>query len=140
MKLLYKIDYVLDASSIFEAYENHIQYILYNNVTSSYSLIELGNIIYKHSKLLKRISEQEAMKYMEDFYNIISRMFVYEQHRVEEFLDILNISLKFNITFYDASYVYLAYILDLPLITEDKKLREKVKDFIQTFSLKDILE
>ncbi|AGJ62249.1 Hypothetical Protein SiL_0792 [Sulfolobus islandicus LAL14/1] len=39
---------------------------------------------------------------------------------------------------YDASYVWLARKLDLPLITEDNKLRKAVKKDLKVLSTKDI--
>lgn len=37
--------------------------------------------------------------------------------------------------FYDSSYVYVAKILGLPLVTEDKELRKRVSGKIRTLEM-----
>ncbi|BFI73257.1 hypothetical protein YN1_2440 [Nanoarchaeota archaeon] len=132
--------YIFDASSIYESFISNNYGILYGNITLNYAIFELGNIIYKHTNLLKIYDYQEAIEGMKNIIKILRKMKIYRFHTIKDYISIINFSLKFNITFYDAAYVYLAYRLKKPLITEDVKLREKVKDLIQTFSLKDILE
>ena len=42
-------------------------------------------------------------------------------------VDEVKVALDYKISYYDASYVQLSMDLSLPLVTEDKKLAEKVK-------------
>jgi predicted nucleic acid-binding protein len=48
--------------------------------------------------------------------------------------------MDYGITFYDASYVWLARKLDLPLVTEDNKLRKAVERELKVLSVDEIIK
>ena len=52
--------------------------------------------------------------------------------------EVAELANRLNISFYDASYVFLAKSKNLPLVTEDKKLKSRVKGHIATLSLDDL--
>lgn len=49
--------------------------------------------------------------------------------------DLLQLSLKFNISAYDATYVWLAHSQSIPLCTLDKKLQKKVAGFVEILKI-----
>jgi predicted nucleic acid-binding protein len=51
---------------------------------------------------------------------------------------ILETASKLNLTFYDASYAYLAKTKNLTLITQDKTLQNKTAPYIKTQKLESI--
>ena len=46
----------------------------------------------------------------------------------EEFKEVMKLAAQLDLTFYDASYLYLAKKIGMPLVTEDKELLEKAKN------------
>ena len=49
--------------------------------------------------------------------------------------DIIDFAVKFDLTFYDASYAYLSKKIGVVLVTEDVKMVKKVQGNINTQSL-----
>jgi len=50
------------------------------------------------------------------------------------------IAMDYGITFYDASYVWLARKLNLPLVTEDNRLRKAVEKKLEILSVDEIIK
>ena len=50
----------------------------------------------------------------------------------------LKISIKLELTFYDSAYVNLAKTKNIPLITEDGKLRRKAEKIVETHSVNEL--
>ncbi len=130
------MSYVFDASSIFKSIIDNKINILIGNYTDNLAKYELGNTIWKKYYIKKEISVKE--------YSIISRI-VFGTLKLLKILDptgseqdILDIARKIGITFYDATYVYHSKRLGSPLVTEDYKLRNKIKNIIKVLSLNEI--
>lgn len=114
---------IFDTSSIYKAIEiNHID-VLIDGKTLNLSLYELGNVIWKYV-VRKKITVKEAKKLL-----AIIKKTIYLMEIVEIGLnsDALNIAIKHNISYYDASYIQLALQEKDYLITEDKKLQQTAK-------------
>jgi predicted nucleic acid-binding protein len=124
---------LFDSSAIFRAIkENKIDF-LNGNLTLELARYELGNIIWKENALHAKISEQESKMMIKTVKRVLSIMNVLEIAGNEE--QILEISTKLKITFYDASYTYFAKANELKLITEDARLIKKVSSTIEASSL-----
>jgi len=82
---------------------------------------EMGNGIWKEYALQSAIREEEFHEFLTLLRTVIGRA---EQlvPDSETFLEIAQIAAKERITFYDASYVAMAKIRKLALVTEDSKL------------------
>ena len=52
--------------------------------------------------------------------------------------EILKISMKLELTFYDSAYINLAKTNNIPLITEDEKLRRKAEKIVKTYSINEL--
>lgn len=77
---------------------------------------EIGNVVWKEHKkgLLK--DWEKAIKAFKDIFECIQ---VYSIDQVEE---VEKIAVERDLSFYDASYVYIAEKLNLKLLTEDKDI------------------
>ncbi len=127
------MSYVFDSSSIFRAIiENRVDKLVdgYTDILAKY---ELGNIIWKNYYLKNKISSDEYTILYRMVSKTLGLLKILMMDGYEE--EILNIAAKLGITFYDAVYVYHSIRLDIPLVTEDKKLVAKVQNHIKTFTL-----
>ncbi|BDC00009.1 type II toxin-antitoxin system VapC family toxin [Saccharolobus caldissimus] len=128
------MSYVFDSSSIYKAFSFNKLSILGGNYTVILSKFELGNVIWKEVTIFKRITEDEGEKLYQFLLKVLETMNL-EDVKYDE---VEKIAIKNRISFYDASYVWLARNLSLPLITEDEKLRKKASGFVSVMSLEEI--
>jgi len=96
---------------------------LANGLTLDLTLYECLNAIWNECKLLKKFKEDIALDYVGIVAHLFKSMYVSSIKGFEE--EIFKLACKEEITVYDASYLYLAKVKDLILVTDDKKLREK---------------
>lgn len=101
---------------------------------------ELGNALWRECFLLKRISIQEAKKSLDFMYSILERMQVSSLDN-ETGIQILDTAYKFNLTFYDTTYLIEAKKSDRILVTDDNKLAIVAKNLgIKILSSKTLLK
>lgn len=85
-------------------------------------LYELGNVFWKHPAKRSEDVELDFKALFDlglDFFDVLRPDALGAIHKTAK---------SFEITFYDATYVYLARELDCKLITADERLQKKVKD------------
>ncbi|ADX81914.1 PIN domain-containing protein [Sulfolobus islandicus] len=128
------MSYVFDSSSIYALLTKGKIELLGGNYTVFLAKLELGNIVWKEAFLHKRISREEGLRLLSFISKVLNTMNLEDVNCKET----EEIALDYGITFYDASYVWLARKLDLPLITEDNKLRKAVEKDLKVLSTKDI--
>jgi len=87
-------------------------------------------------KLLEKFKEDVALEYVGIVADLFKSMYVSSVKGSEE--EIFKLACKKEITIYDASYLYLAKVKNLVLVTDDRKIREKVSKYIKTLASKDI--
>ena len=128
--------YVFDSSSIFRAVlENKVD-LLVDGYTDEIARYELGNIIWKKRVLKKELDEDEYSRLSRLIYRVFNLLSILNIHGSE--LDVTEIAVKYELTFYDATYVCHSKNMELPLVTEDEKLKHKIKDIIKVISLNEI--
>ena len=128
--------YLFDASAIFRAIKENKTDLLTGNGTVELARYELGNIIWKNYFLQAKISIEESKMITKAVKHTLRVMEVLQIVDKEE--QILETATELKITFYDASYVYLAKEKDLQLITEDLRLKKKVPSTIHVSTLDEI--
>ncbi len=133
---------VFDASSIITALihlrEKAID-ILNRQYTPSLAYYEIGNAIWKDIVLKKGKEEIDAANIMNLLSNIISHMWIYEIRTAEDLSSTLKLAIELKITFYDASYIYLAKKFNAFLVSEDRELRNKARSVaVKAFSILDL--
>ena len=127
---------VFDSSSIFEAILQGKIHILSEGVTTPLAYYELGNILWKSVRFHGDISEMEALKLWKLIVKTLNLMQIIDVKGGEE--EALKISIKLELTFYDSAYVNLAKTKNIPLITEDGKLRRKAEKIVETHSVNEL--
>ncbi len=128
--------YLFDASAIFRAIKENKIGLLTENCTVELARYELGNIVWKDYFLHAKISKEEAAMVIKAIKNTLTIMEALQIASNEE--AILETSAQFKITFYDASYAYLAKAKELQLITEDLRLIKKITPTIKASRLNEI--
>ncbi len=98
---------------------------------SSLTEYELGNVLWKEAKN-KRIDYDAAAQNFSEALSELTKM------SINGIGDVLKIAIERNLTFYDASYVYIAEKEGLKLVTEDTELLLKCKLALKTQDVEDI--
>jgi len=128
---------VFDSSSIFDAVVRKEVERLVGNQTLELARYELGNVLWKRAKQdpdgLKENELVQLVKVIEDTLNLLNLASV-ESHEKE----VLGLAMRLGLTFYDASYVYLASQSGASLVTEDSKLLQRARGVVKVLRLRDL--
>jgi len=125
---------IFDASSIYTAIRDLKVEILKGNATCELARYEMGNALLKEVIIHRSIGIDEAQKLMQ----AISRTIRLMDIRSPEWKETLKTASELEISFYDASYVQLALDREDILITEDRKLKDRVEKVVEAKSFSDI--
>ena len=116
---------VVDASSLLllvkHADATRIADLASDLTTLDLATYEAGNGIWKQVRLLKLISEKDALATHEALVGLLSRTSIVRGEELDH-AKAMNLAMKKGISYYDACYVVTAESLGLPLATEDRKL------------------
>jgi predicted nucleic acid-binding protein len=103
---------------------------------------ELGNALWKECALKKLINPEEAADRAGDMAKMLEILNVEEIASIKDFRQVMELAVKLRLTFYDASYLYMAKSKGLTFVTEDRELYRKageamlnaviVSDFLKT--------
>jgi predicted nucleic acid-binding protein len=124
---------MFDASALLNIVERENSFeILKNGFVSDLTFYEIGNAIWKsvHRELLTEEEAGELLEILGKMAKILN-VAVLEKEKMN---DVLEISVKESITFYDASYIFLAIKNGLKLVTDDKKLRDVAGKYLKVHS------
>jgi len=120
--------YVIDASAliniVLKFYKkdlNFINELMEESTFPDIIFYEIGSYLRKYKKM-KEVSDNEIKEMIELFNYIIEKAKIVE---VRLNYEILDLSIKENLSYYDAVYLYLAKKYNLILISDDKDLIEK---------------
>jgi len=125
---------VFDSSSIYTLLTKGKIEPLGGNYTVFLAKFELGNIVWKEVFLHKRITREEGLRLLFFISKVLNTMNLEDVNCIEA----EEIAIDFGITFYDASYVWLARKLDLPLVSEDNRLRKALGKKLEVLSVDEI--
>ena len=92
---------------------------------SDLTYYESFNTIWKRIKR-NTISVDDGKTIMDQTYSLLNLMKIHSFNQIVK--DAFSLSVKMDITVYDASYVFLSMTLSIPLVTSDKKLINKIKE------------
>jgi predicted nucleic acid-binding protein len=120
--------YVIDTSAliniVLKFYKkdlNFINRLLEESIFPDLIFYEIGSYLRKY-KEIKKVSNNE-IKEMTELFNYIIGKAKIEEVRLN--YEILDLSKKENLSYYDAVYLYLAKKYNLILVSDDKDLIEK---------------
>lgn len=125
--------YLFDSSSVYRIVsEASTSRKLLYGYTCSLVRYELGNILITETRVRKTMTEDVQKRLLPLMMNSLNFMsFVAlkgEESRIVE------VAMKYGLSFYDASYVYAARKASAVLVTEDGKLARKIGDYVKTVS------
>jgi predicted nucleic acid-binding protein len=129
------MSYVFDSSSIYSAIKLVVLGVLGGNYTVKLAEYELSNIIWKEVSLFRRITKEEGIKLLLITKDILSTMNIEEIDEIK----VGELAMDYNLTFYDASYLWLAIKKGIPLVSENEKLRKKAENIVEARRLEDII-
>jgi len=89
---------------------------------------ELGNVVWKECALRTSVSLREAVRKAMCLAKLLKTMNISSISSDEDFREVMELALRLKLTFYDASYLYVAKKEGLTLVTEDRELREKAEN------------
>lgn len=128
--------YLFNAPSLVKALKEAKLVPLGGQAVQWLTVYEVLNALWKETRLLHRLSPEEAASLASDFTELIRNMVILEPSGLEH--DILRIAVSKGVTVYDASYIALARKHRLTLVTEDQKLRQTASSIVETASLDDV--
>jgi len=116
-----KCKYLLDASALYPMLISGNPLNLEEFAVSSLTEYEIGNILWKENKK----KELDDPKRVAEIFS--ESMVDLPKINIDSAVNVLVIALARNLTFYDASYAYLAEKENIKLVTEDADLIKKCK-------------
>lgn len=128
--------YIFDTSSIFKAITEDKIEVLAGNYTLNLARYELGNLIWKRRILLNDLEKNEYKRLMEIVKGTLNLMEIIDINCHE--VEVAELAENLNLTFYDASYIYIAKNKEIPLVTEDKNIRSKAENHVRVLTIKDL--
>lgn len=128
--------YLFDSSSIYSIVGDSRAERLVQNYTCDLARYELGNILVTERNARKTITDSEQKYLLDKISSALNLILILDAKGYEQ--EVINIATTYNLSFYDASYVYLAKKIKATLVTEDDKLSKKIKEYVDTVKAKEL--
>jgi len=116
-----KCRYLLDASALYPILVRGIPFNSEECAISSLTEYEIGNTLWKQNKKKELDDPKRVAQIFEETIAELNTLWV------DSTINVLAIAMERNLTFYDASYAYLAEKENIKLVTEDVDLIKKCK-------------
>jgi len=100
--------------------------ILEENYILTLTIYEVGNALWRETRLLRRLAIDEAEEIMRAIITLIKFMQVIEP---QDPIEVLRVSNEIETTFYDAAYVVTALRRGLILVTDDRRLAARIESY-----------
>ena len=131
-----KDKYLFDASSIIALVIGRKIDPLLGNCTIELAGYEIGNYLWKEVNLTKLLRHDDLPTLEKIFLKLLEAMNIINAWPPST--DIIKLAEELNLTYYDAAYLHQAKKLNLTLVTEDAKLKEKAEKLIEVTTAKGI--
>ena len=121
---------VLDSSTIaiiFKRLKGEAVDVLEENIMLDLAFYELGNMIWKECTLKNLISLEEGINRAGQLAKALEVVEAAKIRSPEDFKEVMRLATELGLTFYDTSYLQVAKKRSLPLVTEDRELRDKAR-------------
>ena len=116
-----KCKYLIDASALYPMLISGTPFDTEESAVSFLTECEIGNALWKENKKRKL---EDPKRIAEIFTESLADL---RKISIDSIVNVLTIATERNLTFYDASYAYLAEKEHLKLVTEDVDLLKKCK-------------
>jgi len=126
---------LFDASSIINMCGRGMVDILVRGYTLDLALYEIGNAVWKHVYVFRRVSLENSLTVLDALVMVLGKM---KRLKVESPLEVLKLAVEEGLTFYDASYLYMALKNGMILVTDDAYLRKVARKYVKAFSSREL--
>jgi predicted nucleic acid-binding protein len=130
--------YLLDAGAIFNLVKKGCLKPLAEGATLDLAIYEALNAVWKEHYLLRRLDEETAKKLLGVMGRIFDVIAIASIRSREK--EVFELALKEGLIIYDAAYLHYPLRNKLLLVTDDIKLREKAKQYLETSSTRDLAQ
>jgi len=130
--------YVFDASSVVNLIRRGIIKPLGEGLTLDLAVYESLNAVWKECKVLRRINEKLALRYIEILAELFKIMELTSVKNHEK--EVFKLALNEGLTVYDAAYLYTAITRNATLVTDDENLRRKASKHVKTLKSTDLAQ
>ncbi len=116
-----KCKYLIDTSALYPILISGIPFSVDECAVSSLTEYEVGNVLWRENKQKKIKNPRRIATIFSDAIAPLKKM------EIDSLADVLAIAIERNLTFYDASYAYIAEKQNVKLVTQDTDLLKKCK-------------
>jgi len=129
--------FLFDASSVLQlircSKEDKALRILAENCILDLTKYEIGNALWKEQMLHGAIGEEELSEFLDLLRSVVLRTKILTVD-AERLSEVAGVAARERITFYDASYITVAKIHSLTLVSEDRELVKAASKHARTSS------
>ncbi|MDD3791923.1 MAG: type II toxin-antitoxin system VapC family toxin [Candidatus Bathyarchaeota archaeon] len=125
-----KCKYLIDTSALYPLLISGQPFNTDECAVSSLTQYEVGNVLWRENKQKKL---KDPARVATIFSEALSPLRVL---KIDSLANVLALAIERNLTFYDASYAYLAEKENLSLVTQDIELLKKCRDAITIKEMK----
>jgi predicted nucleic acid-binding protein len=129
--------YLFDASAIINLVKREYLKPFIDGATLDLAIYESLNAIWKEYLLLHRLDDETVKRLLSVLRGIFSVVSIASISGYE--YEVFELAVKEKLTVYDAAYLYYAAKNKLILVTDDARLREKVKQYLETVSTRELM-
>lgn len=116
-----KCKYLLDTSALYPILISGIPFSSEDCTVSSLTEYEVGNVLWRENKQGKLKNPRKVASIFSESMASLKKM------GIDSVADVLEIAIERNLTFYDASYAYIAEKQNMRLVTQNTDLLKKCK-------------
>ena len=129
--------YLFDSSAIVNLVKRGYLKPLSKGVTLDLAIYECLSAVWKEHFLLGRLDEEIARKLLSVLRGVFDVITIASIRESE--VEVFEFAVKEGLTVYDAAYLYYAIRNKSILVTDDKKLWEKAKRYVEVVASKDLI-
>src|SRR4030066_731820 len=116
-----KCKYLIDTSALYPILISGIPFNADECAVSSLTENEIGNVLWRENLKKKLKNPRRIATIFSEAIQPLRKL------EIDSIADVLAIAIERNLTFYDASYVYIAEKQNIKLVTQDTDLLKKCK-------------
>ncbi len=113
--------YLIDTSALYPILISGIPFNVDECAVSSLTEYEIGNVLWRENQQKKLKNPRKIAAIFSDAIRPLRKM------GIDSIADVLAVAIERNLTFYDASYAYIAEKQNIMLVTQDADLLKKCK-------------
>jgi predicted nucleic acid-binding protein len=125
-----KCKYLIDTSALYPLLISGVVFNVEECAVSSLTEYEVGNVLWKENKQKKLRDPERIAAIFSDALGPLRKIMI------DSIANVLVVAMERNLTFYDASYAYLAEKENIRLVTQDIDLLKKCKTAITIKEMK----